>query len=171
MRWTDARKTVDAMVANGTPIKLANKELDAVYAIARTAQSVIYSVELERLTAAFRKKERKVNRDLKKILGQFVYMVDTELRKEVGAEKYDEVLTPFFVTSIRVSSSYSHVTLHGEYACKDNSAIHEHETYELRDIKTNKIIFRQCQVSQTTEKLFRKKYTVGTMSVLPYVWV
>ena len=43
--------------------------------------------------------------------------------------------------------------------------------YELRDIKTNKIIFRPCQVSQTTEKLFRKKYTVGTMSVLPYVWV
>ena len=171
MRWTDARKTVDAMVANGTPIKLADKELDAVYAIARTAQSVIYSVEIERLTAVFRKKERKVNRDLKKILGQFVYMVDTELRKEVGAEKYDEALTPFFVTSIRVSSGYGHVTLHGEYVCSDNtSAMHEHETYELRDIKTNKIIFRPCQVSQVTEKLFRKKYTVGTMSVLPYAW-
>lgn len=171
MRWTDARKTVDDMVANGTPIKLADKELDAVYAIARTAQSVIYSVELERLTAAFRKKERKVNRDLKKILGQFVYIVDTELRKEVGAEAYDKASSPFFVTSIRISSSYGHVTLHGEYACPDNSAIREHETFELRHIKTNKIVFRPCQVSQTTEKLFRKKYTVGTMSVLPYAWV
>ena len=171
MRWTDARKTVDNMITNGTPIKLSDKELDAVYAIARTAESVIYSVELERLTAAFRRKERKVNRDLKKILGQFVYIVDTELRKEVGADEYDKALTPFFVTSIRVSSSYGHVTIHGEYACPDNSAMHEHETYELRHIKTNKIIFRPCKVSQTTENLFRKKYTVGTMSVLPYAWV
>ena len=171
MRWTDARKTVDDMVANGTPIKLADKELDAVYAITRTAQSVIYSVELERLTAAFRRKERKVNHELKKILGQFVYIVDTELRKEVGAENYDKALTPFFVTSIRVSNSYDHVRIHGEYVCPDNSAMREHETFELRHIKTNKIIFRPCQVSQTTEKLFRKKYTVGTMSVLPWVWV
>ena len=171
MKWTDARKTVDDIVANGTPIKLSDKELDAVYAIARTAQSVIYSVEIERLTAAFRKKERKVNRELMKILGQFVYMVDTKLRKDVGAEDYDKALCPFFVTSIRVSNGYDHVTLHGEYVCPDNSAMREHETYELHQIKTNKIIFRPCQVSQTTEKLFRKKYTVGTVSVRPYAWV
>jgi len=171
MKWTDARKTVDDMVANGTPIKLADKELDAVYAIARTAQSVIYSVEIERLTAAFRKKERKVNRELMKILGQFVYIVDPKLRKEVGAETYDKALSPFFVTSIRITNGHDHVRIHGEFVCPDNSAMHEIETYELHEIKTNKIIFRPCQVSQTTEKLFRKKYTVGTMSVLPYAWV
>lgn len=171
MRWKDIKKTVDDMVAKGTPLKLTEDELNAVYDIARTTHIVINSVEIEKLNKKFRMKERKVYSILKNALGTFVRIIDVKLRKEVGEKLYDRCFSPFYITSIRVDSGYNQVTLHGYYLTGDNEFLYESEPYSLTDIKKGKFVITPCKVSKASLKQAHKRFTLNGLAVLPTCWV
>lgn len=171
MRWKDIKKTVYDMVAKGTPLKLTEDELNAVYDIARTTHAVINSVEIEKLNKKFRMKERKVYSILKNSLGKFVRIIDVELRKEVGEKLYDSCYSPFYVTSIRVDSDYNQVSLNGYYLTEWNEFLSESEPYSLTDIKKGKFVITPCKVSKENLKQAHKRFKLNGLTVRPSCWV
>ena len=172
MRWKDIKKTVDDMVAKGTPLKLTDDELNAVYDIARTTHAVINSVELEKLNKQFRMKERKVYSILKNSLGKFVRIIDVELRKEVGEKLYDRCCSPFYITAIRVDSDYHQVTFHGCYLTDGKEFLYASgEPYSLNDIKKGKFVITPCKVSKANLNKAHKQFELNGLAVRPACWV
>ena len=171
MRWKDIKKTVDEMVAKGTPLKLTDDELNAVYDIARTTHAVINSVEIEKLNKQFRMKERKVYSILKNALGTFVRIIDVKLRKEVGEELYDRCCSPFYITAIRVDSGYIQVILHGYDLIDGHEFVFESEPYSFTDIKTGKFVITPCKVSKANLNKAHKQFELNGLAVRPSCWV